>query len=78
MPSLRAVCGSTWPCASVCSSPRKPGDPVTALELARPATMTPDPVAGLALHVPRGNVLTRLDGIKEDTTADVLDELSDL
>jgi hypothetical protein len=51
---------------------------VTALELARPATMTPDPVAGLALHVPRGNVLTRLDGLKEDTTADMLDELSDL
>jgi hypothetical protein len=49
---------------------------VTALELARPATMTPDPVAGLALHAPRGSVLTALDELKKYATADVL-ELSD-
>jgi hypothetical protein len=49
---------------------------VTALELARPATVAPDPVAGLALHLPRESVLTGLDGLEKYATTDVL-ELSD-
>ncbi len=72
-----AVCvASAWPCASACGSPSKSGDSVTVLELVRPATMAPYPVAGLTFHVPRGSVPTGLDGLEKYATVDLL-ELSD-